>query len=482
MARESITRGLRVFVLLLTLQDVSPGVLSTSEARTLTDTVIQGFSFKGDGTSFLGTFSPVAAKPTDVASAGRTVAPALAAAVAQAVTQEFPLTSVAPAFTYRYNPTLRVFERSTGVPGPLFSERALTLGEGQLNFSVGYSFIHFSELNGTSLDEVRSPALLFETFRDPVVTPSGLAGFRLSAVRIHTQLDLQAQVIAPSLRYGITENWDIGLTIPIVHAFVRVRNETERVADLNGLLFSASPLVVLDRFGRKIRLNSNTRLRFVQSRLRPGLLSKAAGSATGVGDILLRTKYHLWRTEAGCAAVGLNLQLPSGDVNDFHGTDETHLSTFLYLSQVLWERFEPHLNLGVDVNADAVERSSFVYAAGATFLVGKDLGLMVDFLGRSEFSEFPLHVPPQGKLVGDPLDRAANTCTTAQPCSLRLNAGKVFPVFPIQIKRNDIVDFSFGVRYSVGTAGSVFFGGVVPMNADGFRADFIPSGGIEYSF
>jgi hypothetical protein len=82
----------------------------------------------------------------------------------------------------------------------------------------------------------------------------------------------------------------------------------------------------------------------------------------------LRTKYHFWRSEAGGGALGLNLQLPTGEVRDFHGTEETHLSTFIYLSQVLGERVEPHLNVGLDFNIDDVDRSSVVYAVGATLL------------------------------------------------------------------------------------------------------------------
>src|SRR5712692_6465967 len=213
---------IRIGIVVAVVQVSLLSIFSNSEAKNLKDVLGRGLDIQA---------IPVGRIPV-----GSRVLPAFAGAVAQAVAQQIPFAAVAPAFAYHYNPAVDTFERSTNVPGPLFSERALTLGEGQLNFSVGYAFVDFTELNGASLDEVRSPALLFETFRDPVVTPSGLAGFRLSAVRIHTQLDLQAQVIAPSLRYGITENWDIGLTIPIVHTFVRVRNETERVADLNGLL------------------------------------------------------------------------------------------------------------------------------------------------------------------------------------------------------------------------------------------------------
>jgi hypothetical protein len=55
-------------------------------------------------------------------------------------------------------------------------------------------------------------------------------------------------------------------------------------------------------------------------------------------------------------------------------------------------------------------------------------------------------------------------------------------IFPEPIKRNDTIDFSFGLRYVLGSSGSIFFGGIIPLNDDSFRADFIPSGGLEYTF
>ena len=68
-----------------------------SEARDLSEVLEQGFTFSAPGNF----------RTADVA---RAVTPSLSVAVAQAVTQQFPLTSVAPAFTYHYNPALRVWE------------------------------------------------------------------------------------------------------------------------------------------------------------------------------------------------------------------------------------------------------------------------------------------------------------------------------------------------------------------------------------
>src|SRR5262249_48192072 len=100
---------------------------------------------------------------------------------------------------------------------------------------------------------------------------------------------------------------------------------------------------------------------------------------------------------------------------------------------------------GVDFNADDVDRSSFLYAAGASVLVGRHLAVLVDCLGRDEFARFPVHVPEKARYQGLTLNRAASTCTTENPCFFDVAKGVTeFPFFPGKIRRNDIADFSFG--------------------------------------
>jgi hypothetical protein len=496
------SRYARVCTLFLLAQVCCLGVLPQSDARSLKDAFSQGFAFPPvpgggggtttrDGDSLVGFFTSdlTLAPPGAITQAAQVVAPVIAAAVAQAVTQEFPLASVAPAFTYRYNAMLSVYERSTGVPGPLYSERALTLGRGQFNFSVGYSYVDFDEFNGTDLDDISSPALISEVFL-PDLQVDGIPLFPFTLSQLRTRIDLQAHVIVPALRYGITDNWDVSLAIPILNTSVRVRNEVRRVVDMNGrvgfvgddlFFFALSPDLSTVTDIIPVTPETFDRLLYVRSQRRPALLARAAASATGIGDISLRTKYRVWRTENGGATLGLNLLLPSGDVDDFQGTDETRVSPFLILSQVMWDRFEPHVNLGFDFNADDVDRSAFIYAVGATLLVWERLGFSVDFIGRSEFGRFPVSIPPAGIIAGVRLNRPASSCTVDQPCNTPRRAVR-FPIFPERIKRNEIDDFSFGLRYALGTSGSVFFGAIIPLNSDGVRADFIPSVGIEYSF
>ena len=495
-------RYLRVGVPLLIIQALVFAWVKQSEARSLKSAFAQGYAFPTvegigtttqDGTSLLGFFTPDGGQVGGFAAAqaAQAIAPAIAAAVAQSVTQQFPLASVAPAFTYRFNPTLSIYERSTGVPGPLFSERVLTLGKGQLNFGVGYSYVDFDTLNGDSMDNITSPGLLNELFVPDAMSPDGLVLFPFSLSQLRTRINVQAHVIVPSVRYGITDNWDVSLAIPILNTFVRVRNEVRRTVNLNGRISQVDQdgnIFYFDPNGNRTLVTPDTFLQlpfiqapFTSAQLPSARLAQGAASATGIGDISLRTKYHFWRTENGGAAFGLNLIFPSGDVDDFQGTDEMHVAPFLYFSQVMWDRFEPHANVGIDFNADDVDRSSFVYAVGATFLIWDRLGFSFDFIGRSEFGRFPVRIPPQSIIAGTTINRPAKTCTTAQPCTQTGNFPS-FPIFPEPIKRNDIDDFSFGLRYALGTSGSIFFGGIIPINRDGFRSDFIPSGGIEYSF
>jgi len=379
-----------------------------------------------------------------------------------------------------------------------------------LNFSVGYAFIDFSELNSTDLDNIRDPAFQRGFLPEQAVPqkppyPPGLpmpgnGEFLYFAPMVgniqRTRITLQAHVVAPTLRYGLTDRWDIGITIPILNTFLRVRKDIVPFADSPNAQFAyigdaqrfptTGDFVFVDNAGNPL---PDLQQRFVKSHRASTISSPpTASSATGIGDIVLRSKYHFWKREEGGAALGLNLLLPTGAKNNFQGIGETHLSTFLYLSQIYWKRVEPHLNVGVDFNTEDVDRSSFLYAVGTTLLVGK-MGLVVDFIGRSEFAKPPVHFPPEARTFGYLLDKGLSTCTVEQPCQLKRDRNDPnqpeivhFPFFPEKFRRNDIINFTFGLRYALGESGSIFFGGTVPINDDGFRADFIPSGGIEYTF
>jgi hypothetical protein len=427
------------------------GALSTaerSEARTLTDALVKGYV--GTSSSFL--LNPPTFCPCFFA---QNLASALSTATSQAITQDVPIASVAPAFSYRYNTALGIFERTTGMLGPLFAERALTIGKGKFNFNIGYAYVEFDDINGTNLNNLNTgPGVL-------------LTSNQTGAAQLRTRLDVQTQVIAPTFRYGITDDLDVSLVIPILNTSLRIDNTTVLLAN------QVNP-------PQDLKNPENVQnLSFVSTKSQTVGEVRSAQSATGVGDIILRAKYNFWRDEGGVAAFGLSLLLPSGDEDDLQGTGETHVTPALIVSQVMYDRLEPHVNLGIDFNADDVDRSSFAYVAGVTLQVWQPLVLMVDVIGRTEFNGLQVDetkLAANGVLLNKPVAQ----CTPEAPCSGQATTVSIFPENFTQ--RNDIVNFAFGLRYTLGESGSIYFGGVVPLNDDGFRSDFIPSGGVEYTF
>ncbi len=331
------------------------GFVARSEAGSLSDVLERGFSFPAEG-------------GINIETGARAISPAIAAAVSQAVTQQFPLASISPAFTYRLNIDLGLPEPVSSIPGPLFAERALTIGKGRLNVNVGYAYIDFDEYNGTSLNRSGSSSFFLTAITNeaiPIGSSNGNTVFEAPSFlsQSRSEIDLQAHVIVPSLRYGLTDNWDVGLSIPIVNTSLQVRSSLTTGVEPFGSVFRFEQDAQgnIPTFGF---VDSDTGapvatadLRFIKARRALSNNRKSSGSATGIGDITLRTKYRLpfLQTDKGGAAIGLNLLLPSGDEDDFHGTGDVRVSPFLFVSNVIGERFEPHLNLGFEINADDID-------------------------------------------------------------------------------------------------------------------------------
>ena len=358
---------------------------------------------------------------------------ALGDAIADTAARNLPVVSASAGFTYRYNPQLEVFERTSDTLGPIFLERPDTLGQGKINVNVSYQYVELNQLDGRGTDSLEA--------RDPIiirVTQGGtLAGF--TANRLRYDFDLVNHIAGLSLTYGVLDNLDVNLLVPIIHTSFDVTATTQRlaVADTSGV-FGPSP--------------------------GPVLSGSSDGDHTGVGDILLRGKYQLPPMADWRHAVGLQLRLPSGDQDNFQGTGSFEASPFYYLSTVLAGWVEPHANLGVDLRADDVERSQVRYGLGVDFDVTRRIGVALDFLGRDQFK------------------RSASASET-DFLHLTSSGAALRPLLGVDFGRKDFFDFSFGGRWVVWRQIMVFANGIYALNDDGLRNDIIiPTVGVEGTF
>jgi hypothetical protein len=175
-------------------------------------------------------------------------------------------------FTYRLDPTLGLVVRSSDSFGPFFAERSLTAGRHQASLGVGYRSTTFGNIDGRDL---RDGTL--------VSTASILRGetapFDIETVALRIRTD----TMTVTGNYGVTDRLDIGGAIPVVRVSLRgQRIDTYR--------------------GREL------------------VQATGSASASGLGDVVVRAKYNVFRDGGSGVAVAGEARLPTGDEDNLLGT------------------------------------------------------------------------------------------------------------------------------------------------------------------
>ena len=354
----------------------------------------------------------------------------LAPALAETVASTYPVASASSSFAFVYNPRLDVIERSPGILGPILGERAETLGPGQFDAAVGYSYVDLATINATPLDHlVNRPLVRGRLLFFPVRGDVRLRDGRLTSilpVRATLDLGVTAHIAAPSLTYGVTPDLDLNVTLPLLRTALTV---------------SARAQVPDPRFPA-FALPAGSPEAGTET-------TEVSRASEGIGDLLLRAKYVLRRGAPVDVALGLGLSLPTGRPEDFQGTGTTRVQPLLIASRRVGHRLELLANAGADVNTDDVDRTVVRWAIGGTASIVEPLAAAVMFLGRHELDAqtAPIHLP-----------------------------------FFFQVERNDIFDVSVGLRWRFAEAGVLSANALLPLNRDGLRADAIPTLQIEYAF
>ena len=358
---------------------------------------------------------------------------ALADVIADTAARSLPVVSASAGITYRYNPELEVFERTSDTLGPIFFERPDTLGRSKLNVNVSAQYVQFDAFDGQSLKHLQAP--------DPIITRTVVGGAVVSSTAndLRYRLRIMNYITALSVTYGVLDALDVNLLLPVIETrFAAGVTSTERFSA--GPDGNFTPTAPVARTGR------------------------TSDDAFGIGDILLRLKYQLPRLGALRSAAGLQLRLPSGREEDFQGVGSFEASPAFYASTVLWSRVTPYANGAIDLRADDVARSEARYGAGFDVDVIRRVGLAFGFLGRSEFS------------------RSAESSETS---FLHLVRGVPTsrPLLGLDFARNDFFDFSFGTRAVIWRDIMVFANGIYALNDAGLRNDtIIPTVGFEGTF
>lgn len=276
----------------------------------------------------------------------------------QIVTQlaTFPIGSSSGGFSFTFDPTLGTFERATQSFGPAFAERALTNGKGKLTFGVNTQYSNYSSFEGQNLDN--GDVKFYLRHED-----SGGLFFEGDLVEAALALDLSSSTTTAFANYGVTDRFDVAVAVPIVRVSMNARINAE-------VLPFATPNIP----GIHVFPNGQKTSSFASS-----------GNASGLGDILVRSKYRFLDAAGGGLAAGVDLRLPTGDDDNLLGTGATAITGTLIGSTTIG-RIAPHFNVGFTKSSsgDIVDApDEFGYRFGAEFVASPKITLATTFIGRT---------------------------------------------------------------------------------------------------
>jgi len=276
-----------------------------------------------------------------------------------------PLPSPAGGFTYEFDATLGVFQRTTTSFGPILADRADTIGARRVSLGFAFQRYKYDTIEGMDLDRVPTVFTHDNAF---------LLGGREDVVTTTSAIDARVSQATTFVTLGVTDHLDVSLAVPLID------HELSVVSDATiHRLGTTNPLT---HFFRQSGGEVGERRLFT-----------AAARASGVGDLMVRVKTNLLQRSAHGLAAGVDLRLPTGDEMDLLGSGTVGLQPFLIWSAT-YGTVSPHVNGSYRWNGSSVlagnpvtgERAHFPdqagYAVGADLSVNPRLTLAFDIIGQ----------------------------------------------------------------------------------------------------
>lgn len=276
-----------------------------------------------------------------------------------------PLPSPGGGFTYQFDASLGVFQRTTQSFGPILADRAETIGARRVSFGFAYQRFTFDTVEGIDLRRV--PAVFTH---DNAV----LRGGRDDVVTTRNAIQAAVSQATTFMTVGITDSFDVSLAVPVLNNSVRVVSEAQ-----------------IQRLGTTNELTHFFRLS--NGEVGDRRLFTASGSASGIGDVMVRLKSTIRKHATSGVAVGLDLRLPTGNEMNLLGSGAPGVQPFVTWSAT-FQKVAPHVNASYKWNGSSVlagnpargESAHFpdqvAYGAGADIGLNPRVTLAFDLFGR----------------------------------------------------------------------------------------------------
>jgi outer membrane putative beta-barrel porin/alpha-amylase len=332
--------------------------------------------------------------------------------------------------------------------GPIFAERAQTLGRGRVLAGVNRSGFTFTSLRGVPLSNLR---LIFThqnvnfdgcsaQFGDDCAK-MGVPTLENDLMQFDLDLNVHVDVSSFFVTYGVNDHVDFGLVIPLMST-----------------TFNGSSAAQIIPFG------GTTATHFFAGTADDPVLQASrtsSGSAFGLGDVAARLKVNLRQSQNAGLALLFDARFPTGDRQDLLGAGHFAARGMGILSSTIGS-FSPHVNLGFLYTADSTRNQMVLATAGFDHLLAKGVTLAAEVASELQVGASKLHLPAP-VTYDSPFKRT---------------------IYPTAIPdiRDDIINGSFGLKYATSPHLTFVGNTLVPLNDGGLRARLTYTVGLEYTY
>jgi len=389
-----------------------------------------------------------------------------------------PLISPASGFTYRYDQGSGAFVRTSTSFGPIYAERAETVGRGRFSLGAAYQRFRFDNLDGIDLGKVPAVfAHLPHSGTGGVVQP-----YEVDVISTSNNIDLHVDQTILYGTVGLTDRLDVSLAVPI--SSVRLgASSNATILRVSGPTFTptgAPPTTLIpnphsfDTSGSLTRTFNND------------------GSASGIGDVTIRIKGGVLNRDKVRIAAAMDFRMPTGKEEDLLGSGAAAFKPFVAISGT--GRFSPHANIGYQWNGKSILAGNITgttfgedangqatltsgsptkeslpnhlsYVFGADLGVTDSLTVGFDYLGQTVFDA--------PRVFRDTLTTAAVPGGTGALTLETVQAGK---------KTTTLSSGSAGLKYSLYRGLLLQANILFRLDNHGLRQDVTPLLGLSYSF
>ncbi len=331
-----------------------------------------------------------------------------------------PIGSSAGGFTFTFDPVTRAFERAAPSFGPMFGERAITAGEGRASFGINYIRATYDAFDGVSITDGSLQTVSLRAGATPVATGTAELTITTNTVVLFTNI-------------ALNQWFDAAVAVPFVNMHLSGTHQ----------------------IGSEI--------------------SEGTASATGLGDIALRSKVRLYQRGQGGVALGVDLRIPTGDPEAMLGAGVSRT-----LVSGIWSTtagaFAPHASFGFEYWGKAFQvydpllqasidagRHGVAYDAGVEWAATDRLTVNGELMGRT--------LNEGGRL--DYRDLAM------LPNPFGITSASVATVDPRGLHR---ISVATGIKWNFSGTALLTANILVPVNDQGLRDHLTPVIGLDWGF